>query len=994
MIISGKYVIEKEIGKGSFATVLKGYIIDDNDNNGNDTNNEDVEVNDDKRKYTTRNQIAVKAVPRSKLKNKKLLENLEVEIAILKKIKHPHIVRLIECERTSTDFYLIMEYCALGDLTFLIKKRQEIMENHPLLKSVFKRFPPPSKNHNGLHRAFILNYLQQLSSSLKFLRSKNLVHRDIKPQNLLLATPFVDYHDSKSFHDLGYVGISSLPILKIADFGFARFLPNTSMAETLCGSPLYMAPEILNYQKYNAKADLWSVGTVLYEMCYGKPPFKASNHLELYKKIKKANNTISYSNDCEIEDDLKDLINALLTFDPNKRIGFQEFFDNKLVIEDLSKYEVANEVYSELELKSKSVLESNMFISEYLPSEKKKDDTDNMIISNLSTNDRINNITIFSNILPTVNENENDKTNDNSTTNYNNNDNENNDNNNTNHNYNNDKVNNKSNDNNEKSDINRSNSNYKQHSTKQTTNELIPNTNTITTNINDNSNSEMNSQSARMMQKSKNYKSLRNNKLRNSKNDIINNSNSDLILEKEYVVVEKKSVEVNTLADEMAQIGQINNLNYKVPYPSRSPTLAGNVLQNNESLQHYQPFSVKSPRTSLSSNGSGNSRRASLVDRRLSISSLNPSNALSRALGVASTKLFGSNVLPNQNAGVGNANNINTSMPLLNPQVFQDLTENILLRVDQLQGKDRINIDSNSIVQILESLAAKAFVVHSFAEVKFSQTIPLKSLSTSTVNRPANDRRLNDRGCAIEEDDNIQTETYDTYIPSLKGRSLSSLSQTSICSQDLPHGELYQLSKEAIILYMKTLSILATAMQITSNWWYQSNEKNCSLRLNLLVQWIRDKFNECLERADFLRIQILELEECENKSNELNSDHTDVETSGVNETVHNNDNDANEEDQIYVEKLLYDRALEISRTAAKLEIQGDHLNNCELAYATSLWMLEILLDDRIEDDNFNEFSSKNSAVLDDQDREIIKKYIDSIANRLKALREKISQGGS
>lgn len=66
-----------------------------------------------------------------------------------------------------------------------------------------------------------------------------------------------------------------MPILKIADFGFARFLPSTSMAETLCGSPLYMAPEILRYEKYNAKADLWSVGAVLYEMVVGKPPFKA-----------------------------------------------------------------------------------------------------------------------------------------------------------------------------------------------------------------------------------------------------------------------------------------------------------------------------------------------------------------------------------------------------------------------------------------------------------------------------------------------------------------------------------------------------------------------------------------------------------------------------------------------------------------------------------------------------------------------------------------------
>lgn len=904
MIISGKYYMDNEIGKGSFATVYKGHVI----HKDGDGDNED----DDGHNL----QVAIKAVPRSKLKNKKLLENLEIEIAILKKIKHPHIVSLIDCERTSSDFYLVMEYCALGDLTFLIKRRQDLIENHPLLKTVFEKFPPPSTSHNGLHRAFVLNYLQQLASSLKFLRSKNLVHRDIKPQNLLLATPLVNYHDSKTFKELGFVGISSLPILKIADFGFARFLPNTSLAETLCGSPLYMAPEILNYQKYNAKADLWSVGTVLYEMCCGRPPFKASNHLELYKKIKRANDIISFPQDCIVEPELQNLIFTLLTFDPVQRIGFQEFFDNKLVNEDLSEYEVDNSVSSELELKSRYVVQSNMFISEYISP--KKGEVNN-----------IENIDINSDLFPLIEENKN---------------------------------------NNKNNNLNKNE--YIQYNDKLLNLESDRHQNGNSTLI---PKSKLHKKSSYDLSKVKDTQDNNNN----------NNSGSDLILEKEYVVVEKKSVEVNSFADEIAQVGNGNY--YKTQHTSRSPILAANILQNNETLQQHKQ---KSPRTSLSSNGSNSSRRASLVDRRLSISSLNPSNALSRALGVASTKLFGGVSL---NSQPYNANN-NSNTSLLSSQAYHDLTENILLRVEQLQENDQNLMDITSIVGAIESLSAKAFVVYLYAEIKFSQILPLKSSTLSYNARTSLDRRLSEKDCAIEEidDSTVNNNNYDVYHNSNKGRSFSSTSQTSTSSDELPPSELYELSTEAIILYMKSLSILAKAMQLTSNWWYESQEKNCPLRLNLLVQWMRDKFNECLEKADFLRLKLSELK------NTLSSDRT-INTIMVNTEYTDNPEGKNsgntiidDIEPICLEKLLYDRALEISRTAAKLEIQGGHFYNCELAYATSLWMLETLLDDGVNDNQSNDYISRHTNILDDQDTQTIKKYIDSIANRLKSLRKKIS----
>lgn len=127
-----------------------------------------------------------------------------------------------------------------------------------------------------------------------------------------------------------------LPVLKVADFGFARILPNASLADTLCGSPLYMGPEILSYKKYDAKADLWSVGAVLYEMVTGRPPFRAQNHIELLKKIQENNDKIQFPDerhsDIVIGSDLKDLIRKLLKKNPVERASFEEFFSHPAVV--------------------------------------------------------------------------------------------------------------------------------------------------------------------------------------------------------------------------------------------------------------------------------------------------------------------------------------------------------------------------------------------------------------------------------------------------------------------------------------------------------------------------------------------------------------------------------------------------------------------------------------------------------------------------------------
>ncbi|GBE83400.1 kinase-like domain-containing protein [Sparassis latifolia] len=301
------YVIVSDLGKGSFATVYRGY------------------------HEQTHQQVAIKTVNRSTL-SPKLFDNLQGEIEILKALSHRHITRLLDIVRAERNIYLIIEFCAGGDLANYMKKRGRVegLEYVPSPGAAPTYYPHPRTG--GLDEIVVRSFLRQLARAIKFLRQRNLIHRDIKPQNLLLNPASSD--DLARGHPLG------VPILKVADFGFARSLPSATMAETLCGSPLYMAPEVLRGEKYDAKADLWSVGAVLYEMAVGRPPFRASNHIELLKKIDLSKGIKFPDEDPQaqaraaaggeelkpVPSDVKKLIRCLLKRMPAERSSFEDFF--------------------------------------------------------------------------------------------------------------------------------------------------------------------------------------------------------------------------------------------------------------------------------------------------------------------------------------------------------------------------------------------------------------------------------------------------------------------------------------------------------------------------------------------------------------------------------------------------------------------------------------------------------------------------------------------
>ncbi|KAI4356524.1 hypothetical protein L6164_000542 [Bauhinia variegata] len=257
----GDYIISRQVGAGSFSVVWLG------------------------RHRVHGTEVAIKEIVTQRL-NKKLQESLVSEIFILKRINHPNIISLHDIIEVPGKIHLVLEYCKGGDLSLYIQRHG--------------RVPESTAKH----------FMQQLAAGLKVLRENNLIHRDLKPQNLLLTR-----NDDKS-------------VLKIADFGFARSLQPRGLAETLCGSPLYMAPEIMQLQKYDAKADLWSVGAILFQLVTGRTPFTGNNQIQLLQNIMKSNELQFPSDNLYLSSDCKDLCKKLLRRNPVERLTFEEFFNH------------------------------------------------------------------------------------------------------------------------------------------------------------------------------------------------------------------------------------------------------------------------------------------------------------------------------------------------------------------------------------------------------------------------------------------------------------------------------------------------------------------------------------------------------------------------------------------------------------------------------------------------------------------------------------------
>jgi serine/threonine-protein kinase ULK/ATG1 len=183
--VVGDYQLTEKIGKGNFADVYLG------------TNQK------------TGSRHAVKVISKETFSDPKLIAGLDAEIKIMKEFTHPNIVQLYKYFSSEKNYYLVLEFCAGGDLNKYIKKNGRLSENHSI------------------------NFLFQLTEGLFFLHKKNFIHRDLKPANILLSEQ------------------SENAVLKLSDFGFARHLSQATLAQTRCGTPLYMVKKLFSCCFFN-----------------------------------------------------------------------------------------------------------------------------------------------------------------------------------------------------------------------------------------------------------------------------------------------------------------------------------------------------------------------------------------------------------------------------------------------------------------------------------------------------------------------------------------------------------------------------------------------------------------------------------------------------------------------------------------------------------------------------------------------------------------------
>ncbi|KAL1302021.1 hypothetical protein AAFC00_002471 [Neodothiora populina] len=932
----GDFVRQQVIGKGSFASVY-------------------IASHRKKRSYA-----AIKSIHTSKLTTR-LKQNLDSEIRILKQLQHPHIVALFACVETPGNIHIVMEYCQLSDLAAFMKSRNAAAQMHETRK-IFEKYPNPP--NGGLNEVLARHFIKQTASGMKYLREKNIVHRDLKPQNLLLNPPPTymqrqrpeDVPLAVSEHSLvPAAGISSLPMIKIADFGFARHLPAASLAETLCGSPLYMAPEILNYQKYDAKADLWSVGTISYEMVVGKPPFRASNHIELLKRIKAAQDLIQFPAGLAVSREYKTFIRTMLKQDPIERTSFERFFQDPVIVGDIPGLvgeDIPQPPNQSMDL-AMSQLTDRLRKQAITSSAQDREESANAAPQKAAPSPAVQPTpeTTRKRSMEGIAR---------------------------------------------KSSVSRSPRNLEPEPARpssQTDSRRPVMSHHPTTPAPYKTRQGMEAAPQPYQRVSRfaapgtsapaksnvtaqiqQERALRRANPRNSAED-------DIAFEREWVKVDKQATEVNALADELENRFQRNTHEH-----------AGLVRR---ATTQGAPTSATGAQPAAPSNAvqiaSGRRADPTIHDRKPSFErryAPNPSyatSALQKVLNAANARLFGS---------------LGTSPPFAlhfgkgpsPPQGYGAFPQYPaplpVLLTDGRESPGPVDEDSK-MCRAVEQAATRSDVVYGFAEVKYRQLLP----ATPSAEDGFSIRPISNLEHPLDADGEAQEEE---------------LTQVAIAA----------VAEEAFVLYVKALSILLRTINLVRYWWERHRPADnlqagtslptnirtvdASKRMNNVVQWARNRFNECLEKSEVVGRRLIEAQKQLPPTHPGHpSKHKPTENSASGNNFDLPVEQIHLTTGVTAERLMYERALEMSKAAAISELVGggnskEEMHSCELSYVTAVCLHEAVLenDDELSFKLPSECKSRSDDEtingLGDEDRATVVYMVNNTRKRLDGLRKKIA----
>lgn len=257
-----RYTIGDRLGDGNFAVVYRCF---------------DKRIN---------SEYALKVI--KKIEAPQMSQMIENELSILKTINHPNIINLIFDLVTPTDVYLITELVSGGDLFEAIARCTDFSEHDIRLMT------------------------KNLASALAYLHGMDIVHRDVKPENLLVE-----------FDVNGHV-----LHLKLADFGLSQKV--TEPLYMVCGTPTYVAPEILTQEGYGVKIDIWAAGVILYILLCGFPPFVSENDSqeELFDDILSGTYGFPEPYWDNVSEDAKDLVCSMLQSNPSLRFSAEDVLDH------------------------------------------------------------------------------------------------------------------------------------------------------------------------------------------------------------------------------------------------------------------------------------------------------------------------------------------------------------------------------------------------------------------------------------------------------------------------------------------------------------------------------------------------------------------------------------------------------------------------------------------------------------------------------------------